>query len=174
MVDPPISCRSKRAKCRSGSALLLCTLVAAVLSMSAITILRSSEVAIARVDAERCAVQGRHAAEGLLQRAVAQLELNPNLSGIIVDPDSPFQSAYCVVQPIDKTHISVSAYLYKGSTMPAVSQTIELAGSDDDSRWPRRDDDSRWPRRDDDSKWPWKYDSNRKTTWPGFNSGRRW
>ena len=70
---------------RRGSALLICTLAATVLSMAAIAILRSTQRNIARVDALAASASGRCVSEGLLQRSIALLRQNPNTQGVITD-----------------------------------------------------------------------------------------
>ncbi len=75
----------KRSKSRRGSALLLCTLAATLLSMSALVIIRSNRISIAQTHSQHAAVWGRHTAESLVQRSIAQLREDPNY---VTDPKS--------------------------------------------------------------------------------------
>ena len=110
---------------RRGSAILLCTLAAAVLSMSAIAILRSSRHHIARTDAQRSSVQGHHVADGLAQRCVAVLRADPGATGTIIDPDAPLADASGELTQLSPTATQIRVYLYAGSTTPAFDQIVD-------------------------------------------------
>ena len=113
---------------RQGSVLLLCTFAAVVLSLAGIAILHSHQRQIARVDALATSTKGRLAADGLLQRAIAQIRNNPTFDGELYyrdvpffdevmkeDPDSPLTKAYCDIDFISDTESLVKVYLYEGS-----------------------------------------------------------
>ncbi|GAA5505332.1 hypothetical protein [Novipirellula caenicola] len=117
---------SRRARRRTGSALLLCTLAAAVLSMSAIAILRSSKLAIARVDARRTAIQGRHIAAGLVQRAIAELKSDSNFEGEIVAAGTTMPTARVVVKQPSKKEATLTVYLYERSVFAAKEVSIDI------------------------------------------------
>ncbi|GAA4467563.1 hypothetical protein [Novipirellula rosea] len=116
----------RSARTRSGSALLLCTLAAAVLSMSAIAILRSSKLAIARVDARRTAIQGRHIADGLVQQAIAQLKSDADFEGEIFATDSAMPTARVVVKQPGKKEAMLSVFLYERSAVAAKEVSIDV------------------------------------------------
>jgi type II secretory pathway component PulK len=110
---------------RRGSALLVCTLAAAVLSMAAIAILRSSQRSIARVDSLRGSCHGRCVAEGLFQRAVAILRTNPNTTGTIVDPNTGMPGARCELRQVSVNATLIRVFLYVGSTTPAKNSVVD-------------------------------------------------
>ena len=109
---------------RRGSALLVCTLAAAVLSMAAIAIIRSSQRSIARVDALRTSGQGRCVADGLLQRSIAILRANPNTTGTISDPSNGTPDARSQLRQLSPTETQVQVFLYATSTTPAKDVVI--------------------------------------------------
>ena len=110
---------------RRGSAILLCTLAAAILSFSAIAILRSSRHQIAKTDAHRSGLQGHHVSDGLVQRCVAVLRANPNATGQVVDPSSPLANAYGELTQLSPTQTEIRVYLYAGSTTPAFDRIVD-------------------------------------------------
>lgn len=116
---------SHQAKQRHGSALLVCTLAAAVLSMASIAILRSSQRSIARVDALQNSSQGRCVTEGLFQRSVAILRTSPNTSGTIVDPSSSMPNARCELRQLSPTATQIQIFLYASSTIPAKDVVVD-------------------------------------------------
>ena len=117
--------RQRSLRQRKGSALLLCTLAATVLSMAAIAILRSGRQSIARVDSLRVSDSGRHVAEGFLQRSIALLQQNPNASGTVVDPANPLPGSRCELTPINANATQIRVFLYPGSSIPAVDAIVD-------------------------------------------------
>ena len=117
--------RSTCCRKRRGSALLVCTLAAAVLSMAAIAIVRSSQRSIARVDALRTTAQGRCVAEGLFQRSVGILRTDPNTTGTIVDPANGMPDARCELRRLSPTATQIQVFLYAGATIPAKDVVID-------------------------------------------------
>lgn len=118
--------RIKRRSNRRGSAILICALATAVLSMATIAIVRSQQHAVRRVDAARASVTAKMTADGLMQRAVAMLRTNPALATTFNDPHVRNSSAFVVVQPLSSDESRVSVFLYAGSTVPAVSRVINV------------------------------------------------
>ena len=117
--------RGCREKSRRGSALLVCTLAAAVLSLAAIAILRSSRHHITRTDASRTSIQGHHVTDGLVQRSIAILRADPNAAGTFVDPNVPIANAYSELTQLSPTATRIQVYLYAGSTTPAFDQVVD-------------------------------------------------
>ncbi|WP_442510769.1 hypothetical protein SH528x_002412 [Novipirellula sp. SH528] len=118
--------KPQRARTRSGSALLLCTLAAAVLSMSAIAMLRSSKLAIARVDAQRTAIQGRHIGDGLVQQAIAQLNSDADFEGEIFATSTTMPTARVVVKRPSKKEAILYVFLYEKSAFAAKEVLIDV------------------------------------------------
>lgn len=116
----------KRYRSRRGSALLICTLAAAVLSMATVAILRSQQHAVRRVDAARASLSAKMTADGLMQRAVAMLRANPTLATTFNDQRFRNSPAFVVVQPLSIDTSRVSVFLYAGSTVPAASRVINV------------------------------------------------
>ncbi|EMI20228.1 secreted protein [Rhodopirellula maiorica SM1] len=116
----------RKTRRRSGSALLLCTLAAAVLSMSAIAMLRSSKLAIARVDARRSAIQGRHIGDGLVQQAIAQLKSDANFEGEILATGTTLPTARVVVKRPSKEEAMLYVFLYEKSVYAAKEVSIDV------------------------------------------------
>jgi hypothetical protein len=114
----------KRLPNRRGSALLLCTLAAAVLSVSAIAIIRSTQRGIVRVESQQAARQGRATTEGLLQRSIAILRTNPLTTGTIPDPAGP-AGAYADLRAMSPTATQIQIFLYANSTIPAKSIVVD-------------------------------------------------
>lgn len=110
---------------RRGSALLVCTLAAAVLSMAAIAILRSSQRNIARVDSLRSSTQGRSVSQGLFQRSVAVLRTNPAASGLVTDPGVVLPGARSQLTRLSPSATRIQVYLYAGASMPAIDTVVD-------------------------------------------------
>lgn len=108
-----------------GAALLVCTLAAAVLSMAAIAILRSSKRGIERIDAVQVSSTSRAVSEGLLQRSIAILRVNPNTIGTITDANNGMQSARSELRQISPTATQIQVFLYPGSTVPAQDVVVD-------------------------------------------------
>ncbi len=116
---------------RRGSALLLCTLAIAVISMASIAVLRSSQRGIARVDGVRNARQGEQIADGLVQRATAMLRLNPAFAGTLPLPRSAPSGTRVELTSLSPTATRIQIFLYDRATIPArdlVVDPIALAG----------------------------------------------
>ncbi|MGB7325593.1 MAG: hypothetical protein WBD31_12035 [Rubripirellula sp.] len=111
---------------RRGSALLICTLAATVLSMATIAIVRSNQRSVARVDATRTAIQSRLAADGLLQRSLAMLREDPKLSGEIRDKYSKHPERRIELRPLTSTTTMIQVFLYEGSKIPAVTRIVDV------------------------------------------------
>ncbi|TWU54653.1 hypothetical protein Poly51_33720 [Rubripirellula tenax] len=93
--------------------------------MATIAIVRSNQLAVQRVDATRSAVQGRVFADGLMQRSLAMLRLDPTLSGEIREKGS--SSAHWIeLRPMSKTTTMVQVFLYEGSKTPAITRVIDV------------------------------------------------
>ena len=104
---------------RRGSALLVCTLAATVLSMAAIAIIRSSKRNIARVDAVRTTAQGRCVADGLFQRSIAMLRIDPNTTGSFSDAGNGMPDARVDLRQLSANQTQIQVFLYAASTVPA-------------------------------------------------------
>lgn len=108
---------------RHGSALLICTIATAFVSLASIAILRSNQRGISRVDAIRVSRQGRHAADGLVQRSIAALRVNPNRAGTIVDPAVADARAELQRQSPNATRIQV--FLFAAATVAARDLVVD-------------------------------------------------
>lgn len=116
---------------RRGSALLLCTLAIAVISLASIAILRSNLRGIARVDALRNSRQSRQLADGWVQRSAAMLRLNPSFAGSLPLPGSAPAGTRVELTPLSPTATRIQIFLYDQATVPArdlVVNPIVLAG----------------------------------------------
>ncbi|WP_218933858.1 hypothetical protein [Rubripirellula lacrimiformis] len=111
---------------RQGSALLICTLAATVLSMATLAIVRSQQLAIARIDATRTSLSGQATADGLMQRTIAMLRVDPTLQGQYQDTRVKGAEPWIDVQPISSSETLVQIYLYKGSKIPIVRRMVNL------------------------------------------------
>ncbi len=111
---------------RRGSALLVCTLAAAVLSMATLAILRSQQYSVRRVDAVRSSVSARMTSEGLTQRAIAMLRTDPKLTTKFKDERSKDSPAIVVVEPISADESRIDVYLYEGAQVPATSRIVNV------------------------------------------------
>ena len=110
---------------RRGSALLVCTLAIAVLSMAAIAILRSSQRSIRRVDSLRDACQGRCVTDGMLQRSIAVLRTRPDATGTVADPNGVMPGARCELRQLSPVATRIQIFLYAGSTIPAKDVIVD-------------------------------------------------
>lgn len=115
----------RKSRQRRGSALLVCTLAAAVVSMAAIAIVRSGRQSVARIEALRVSSSSRHVAEGLTQRAVSLLRADPNRSGDVVDPNAPLPAARCRLVRLSPKATQIQVFLYAGSTIPAIDLVVD-------------------------------------------------
>lgn len=115
----------RKSRQRRGSALLVCTLAAAVVSMAAIAIVRSGRHSVARVEALRVSASSHHVAEGLTQRAIAILRDDPNRNGDVVDPNAPLPAARCRLLRLSPTATQIQVFLYAGSTIPAIDLVVD-------------------------------------------------
>jgi Tfp pilus assembly protein PilV len=107
--------------------LLLCTIATVMISMAGLSILHSHARNLARTQSIETSVQARLAAEGLMQRAIARLRMNPTAKLVIMDQGSALPSAYGEVVPVSETQSEVRIYLYQDSEVPAVVKTIDTA-----------------------------------------------
>ncbi len=112
---------------RRGSAILLCTLAAAILSLAAIAIVRSSRHHIAHTHAHRSSVDGHHISDGLAQRCVAILRADPNATGRVTDPNITLPDAYAELNLLSPTMTQIRVFLYAGSTIPALDTIVDPA-----------------------------------------------
>jgi hypothetical protein len=103
----------------------LCALASVILSLAATAILRSQRHAIARVDSQRTAIAGQHVAEGLLQRSIAMLRIDPLAQGTVVDPANLWPNASCQLQRLSPTATRIQIFLYSGSTTPAIDTVVD-------------------------------------------------
>ncbi|KAA1260000.1 hypothetical protein LF1_25380 [Rubripirellula obstinata] len=117
--------RIRNAGSRTGSLLLLCTLAAVTLSLGGLAILQSHSRHLAMTKSTESSVQARMASDALMQRAVAQLRIDPTAKLMLVDKESPLRSAYGEVVPISRTQSQVNIFLYKGAKVPVISRIID-------------------------------------------------
>ena len=115
----------RKSQKRRGSALLVCTLAAVVVSMAAIAIVRSGRQSIARIEALRVNASSRHVAEGLTQRAIALLRADPNRSGDVIDANAPLPAARCRLVRLSPRATQIQVFLYAGATIPAVDVVVD-------------------------------------------------
>ena len=69
--------------------------------------------------------QGRCVADGLFQRAIAALRLDPNRTGSITDPGSPLANANCQLRQLSPTATQIQIFLYAGSATPAKDIVVD-------------------------------------------------
>ncbi len=112
---------------RRGSALFICTLAATVLSMATITIVHCNQRSISRVNAIRASTQGRLAADGLVQRSIAMLRVDPKLSGEFRDKSSKHPEQRIQLTPLTSTTTMIQVFLYENSKIPAASRVVDPA-----------------------------------------------
>jgi hypothetical protein len=112
---------------RRGSALLLCTLAIAVISLASVAVLRSNLRGIARIDALRNARQSRQLADGWVQRSTAMLRLNPNFSGALPLPGSAPAGTRVELTMLSPNATRIQVFLYSGSTSPAREVVVDPA-----------------------------------------------
>ena len=118
--------RRTRKRCRrQGSALLVCTLAAVVLSMASIAILRSTHRSIARIDALQSSVRGRCISQGLYQRSIAILRQDANFEGQVVDPVVGSDSGYSRITRLAPDATRIEVFLYAGATAAAVDTVLD-------------------------------------------------
>ncbi len=116
---------------RTGSAVVLSFLAMAVMSLAAISIVRSHRRANIRASNVRQQVEGRLVAEGLIHRNVALARTNGVLPVASLDAelsDSSFPNAWManpVIDPVNQT-VSLQVYMYPGATRPAASVTTAM------------------------------------------------
>lgn len=110
---------------RRGSALVVCTIATAALSLAAIAIVRSGTRSIARLESLRSTDAGRHVAAGLTQRAIATLRNDPSASGTIIDPGNGMADATCQMTTLSPSATQIRVFLYAGSTIPASDLVID-------------------------------------------------
>lgn len=115
--------RTNRRAARCGAAVLLCTLAAAVLSLSAIAILRSSSHQRDQLASRREVAEARQAADALLARAVALIRVDPTISGPITDSGSTHPDARATITPDGSGNRSVHVFLYPGASEP-IAHTV--------------------------------------------------
>ena len=118
---------SNRMSQKRGSTLLLCTLATAVISTASIAILRSSQRQIARLDAQTSTTRGRTISDGLTQRAIAILRVDPNANGVISDPDLDNPDARCQLTRLSGNATQIQVFLYRSSTTPAADVIVDPA-----------------------------------------------
>ncbi|QDV61777.1 hypothetical protein [Crateriforma conspicua] len=111
---------------RQGGAVLLCTLAAAVLSISAIAILRAGTHQRGRIDSLRSAAQARQTAAGLIARAEAFVQQDTAFAGNVVDPTAMIPGSFAVVTNDGMGNVTIAAYLYPGATAAAAAKRITL------------------------------------------------
>ena len=117
--------RTDKRRRRNGSAILVCTLAAAVLSLAAIAILRSSRHQIARTGAQRSSVQGHQVSDGLVQRCVAILRANPSAVGRVTDSGAAMPDAFAELIQLSPTATQIRIYMYAGATTPAFDRIVD-------------------------------------------------
>lgn len=117
--------RSKRQRQRRGSALLLCTLAIAVISMASVAILRSTHRNVARVEGIRLSRQAHCESDGLLQRAYAMLRVDPAFSGTVTDPARRVAEARADVQRLSANATRIRVFLYAAAAVPAREAVVD-------------------------------------------------
>ncbi len=111
--------RSNQKRCRRGSALLLCTLAAVVISIASIAILRSNQRGIATLSGTRVSRQARATSAGLVQRAYAALRLDTNLAGSLPLPKSYRSGERLELTKLSPSATQIEVYLYGSAKIPA-------------------------------------------------------
>ncbi|WDQ19222.1 hypothetical protein [Rhodopirellula sp. P2] len=116
---------------RSGSAVVLSFLAMAVLSLAAISIVRSHRRSNVRSASVRQQVEGRLVAEGLIHRNVALARANGALPVASLDAElasTSFPDAWMAPPVIDVANqtVSLQVYMYPGATVPAASLTTAI------------------------------------------------
>ncbi|MEO9596033.1 hypothetical protein [Rhodopirellula bahusiensis] len=117
---------------RVGSAVVLSFLAMAVMSLAAISIVRSHRRANVRAANVRHQVEGRLIAEGLIHRNVALAKTNGVLPVASLDAElsnSSFPDAWVAPPVIDTTNetVSLQVYMYPGAIQPAATVTTSIA-----------------------------------------------
>lgn len=107
--------------------LLLCTIATVMLSMAGLSILHSHTRNLARTRSVEASTQSRLAAEGLMQRAVARIALDPAVRLTMTDPNSTLPNAFADIVPISADQSQVRIYLYQDSKIPALTRVINTA-----------------------------------------------
>ena len=115
----------RNTRIRHGSMLLLCVLATVSLSLAGLAILQSHSRNLAMTKAAESSVHARMATDALMQRAIAQIRVDPNAKMVIVDKDSAMTDAYGQVEPISKTQSEVRIYLYKDAKIPALLRIVD-------------------------------------------------
>jgi len=110
---------------RRGSALLVCTLAITVISIASVAILRSTQRGITRVDAQRSTVQARLVADGLVQRAIAAIRLNPAARGTLPLPKLPLAEPRVELTPLSATATRIEVYLYNNAGVAARDVVVD-------------------------------------------------
>jgi hypothetical protein len=118
--QPPLKHRYRR-----GSALLLCTLAIAVVSLASIAVLRSNLRGIARVDALRNGRQARQLADGWVQRSTAMLRLNPTFAGSLPLPGTAPAGTRVQLTPLSPNATRIQVFLYSRATTPARDLVVD-------------------------------------------------
>jgi hypothetical protein len=118
--------------CRRGSALLLCTLAIAVISLASIAIVRSNQRGIANIDGIRASRQARYNADGMVQRSIATIRIAPTTVGSLPLPTMFPPDARVELTPLSPNATRIRVYLYDPSTIPARDLVVDpsaLSGS---------------------------------------------
>lgn len=117
---------------RNGSAVVLSFLAMAVISLAAVSIVRSHRRANVRSASVRDQVEGRLIAEGLVHRNVALARTNGSLPLVSLDAElstSAFPDAWMAPPVVDVANqtVSLQVYMYPGATVPATTVTTSIA-----------------------------------------------
>ena len=115
----------RKARCRTGSMLLLGTLAAFVLSLGSLAIIKSHSRRIAMTNAETASAQSRLTSVGLLQRSVALLQNDPLYQGTVIDRGAAIAEAYAEVSSISPTSTRIDIFLYRRAPVPAATKTVD-------------------------------------------------
>lgn len=121
-----------RDACRNGSAVVLSFLAMAVVSLAAVSIVRSHRRANVRSASVRDQVEGRLIAEGLVHRNVALARTNGSLPLVSLDAElstSAFPDTWMAPPVVDVANqtVSLQVYMYPGATVPATTVTTSIA-----------------------------------------------
>jgi hypothetical protein len=122
-------CAARR---RRGSALLICTLAIAVISLASVAIVRSNQRGIANIDGIRASRQARHNADGLIQRSIATIRVAPTTVGTLPLPTMFPPDARVELTRLSPSATQIHVFLYDPSTIPARALVVDpsaLSGS---------------------------------------------
>lgn len=116
---------------RQGSAIVLCMLAVAVLSLSSLAIVRGHRRLNARVASVQNEARGRAVAEGLLHRHIARVRSGGAASST-TDPAlraTPYDRAFATAAVPTGGRMQVSVNLFPAATVPTPSIPFDVAAT---------------------------------------------